>query len=224
MNRRMHPPRVCHAIVAILLVAVSLGSGCRSTYYNAWEKLGKHKRDLLRDRVDAGREDQREAEEQFQTTYERFKELSGYDGGDIEPAYQKLNREYEACEKRAKEVRERIDSIEQVASDLFEEWEEEIDLIQNAALRRDSQSKLRATQKRYGQLIQSMQSAETKMEPVLVAFRDQVLYLKHNLNAQAIAALEGTTVEIQRDIDLLIRDLRTSIREADRFLETLEQT
>lgn len=224
MTRRMHPLRVCHAIVAVFCVAVTLGSGCRSTYYSAWEKLGKHKRDLLRDRVDAGREDQRDVEEQFQTTYERFKELSGYDGGDIEPAYQKLNRDYEACEKRAEEVRERIDSIEQVASDLFEEWEEEIGLIQNAALRRDSQSKLRTTQKRYGQLIQSMQSAETKMEPVLVAFRDQVLYLKHNLNAQAIASLEGTTVEIQRDIDLLIRDLRTSIQEADRFLETLEQT
>jgi prefoldin subunit 5 len=219
----MHPLRIRHAIVAILLFAVTLGSGCRSTYYNAWEKLGKHKRDLLRDRVDAGREDQREAEEQFQTTYERFKELSGYDGGDIEPAYQKLNREYEACEKRAEEVRDRIDSIEQVAADLFEEWEEEIGLIQNAGLRQDSQSKLRATQKRYAQLIQSMQSAEAKMEPVLVAFRDQVLYLKHNLNAQAIAALEGTTVEIQRDIDLLIRDLHTSIKEADRFLETLEQ-
>jgi len=211
-------------MVVIVLVAVAFGGGCRSTYYGAWEKLGRHKRDLLRDRVDAGRDDQREAEEQFQTTYERFKEISGYDGGDIEPAYRKLDHEYEECERRAEDVRDRIESIEQVAADLFEEWEREIGLIQNSALRKDSQSKLRATQKRYAQLIRSMKLAETRMEPVLVAFRDQVLYLKHNLNAQAVAALDGTAVEIQRDIDQLIRDLRASITEADRFIEALERT
>jgi DNA repair exonuclease SbcCD ATPase subunit len=218
----MHQLRLRWTLAAVLLVVVGLEGGCRSTYYSAWETLGKHKRDLLRDRVDAGRKDQREAEEQFQTTYERFKELSGYDGGELEQVYNKLNREYEECEQRAEDVRDRIKSIEQVAADLFEEWEQEIGLIQNAALRRDSQSKLRATEERYGRLVRSMKLAETKMEPVLVAFRDHVLYLKHNLNASAVAALEGTAVEIQRDIDVLIRDLRASITEADRFLEALE--
>lgn len=207
--------------VAVLFLVVALGAGCRSTYYGAWEKLGKHKRDLLRDRVDAGRQDQREAEEQFETTYERLKELSGYDGGDIEPTYQRLDSDYQKCEQRATDVRDRIESIEEVAEDLFEEWEAEIELIQNSKLRQDSEAKLRATRSRYAQLIRSMKTAEAKMEPVLVAFRDQVLYLKHNLNAQAIAALEGTSVEIQRDIDALIRDLHASISEADRFLETL---
>jgi hypothetical protein len=62
------------------------------------------------------------------------------------------------------------------------------------------------------------------MESVLVAFRDQVLYLKHNPNAQAVAALEGAAVEIERDIDVLIRDLHASIEEADRFLEALEES
>jgi len=214
----------CSTTAVVLLLAVGLTAGCRSTYYGAWERMGKHKRDLLRDRVDAGREDQHEAEEQFKTTYERFKELSGYDGGDIEPAYRRLEGDYQSCERRAEEVRDRIDSIEQVAGDLFQEWESEIELIQNSKLRQDSEAKLRATKSRYARLIESMKTAESKMEPVLVAFRDRVLYLKHNLNAQAVAALEGTSLEIQRDIDVLIRDLQASIAESDRFLQSLEES
>ena len=35
------------------------------------------------------------------------------------------------------------------------------------------------------------------MKPVLAAFHDQVLVLKHNLNARAIASLEGTAVTLQ---------------------------
>ena len=36
-----------------------------------------------------------------------------------------------------------------------------------------------------------MRLAESRIEPVLKSFRDQVLFLKHNLNAKAIASLRG---------------------------------
>ena len=36
-----------------------------------------------------------------------------------------------------------------------------------------------------------MKRAEQSMQPVLRTLRDNVLYLKHNLNAQAIGALRG---------------------------------
>lgn len=44
-----------------------------------------------------------------------------------------------------------------------------------------------------------MHDAEDRMEPVLQAFEDQVLYLKHNLNAQAIGALENELATIRQD-------------------------
>jgi hypothetical protein len=56
------------------------------------------------------------------------------------------------------------------------------------------------------------------MAPVLAAFKDTVLVLKHDLNAQAVASLQGTVVEIERDVEALIDDMEASIAEADRFV------
>ena len=63
--------------------------------------------------------------------------------------------------------------------------------------------------------------ARTGVDPVLDAFRDQVLFLKHNLNAQAISALGGTTRDLQKDISRLIADMEKSIKEADAFIAAM---
>jgi hypothetical protein len=66
-----------------------------------------------------------------------------------------------------------------------------------------------------------MEQAAARMDPVLDAFRDQVLFLKHNLNAQAISALAGTTRDLQKDISRLIADMEKSIKEADAFIAAM---
>ena len=197
-------------------------AGCTRAYYSAMEQVGQHKRDILRSRIEAGQEDQQEAQEQIKTTYERFKEAAGYDGGDFESVYDTLNKEYERSQARAAAVSDRIDSIDQVASDLFEEWEEEITMIGRASLRDQSRQSLADTRRRYAALIGAMKRAESKMPPVLDAFRDQVLFMKHSLNARAIASLEGTVGEIEDDVESLIRDIDASISEAESFLESFD--
>lgn len=208
--------------IALALTTAACGGATRGIYYGTMERFGQQKRHILHNRVENGRDSQREAQEQFQTTYDRFKALTGYSGDDLESVYKRLNSEYESSEERAVEVRERIASIERVAADLFAEWRDEIDQIGSADLRRNSERKLRDTETRYGQLIRAMQNAEAKMDPVLGAFRDQVLYLKHNLNAAAIASLEQNVVQIEDDVAELIEDIQRSIREADSFLATVD--
>jgi hypothetical protein len=66
-----------------------------------------------------------------------------------------------------------------------------------------------------------MRRAEDKMQPVLNAFRDQVLFLKHNLNARAIAALEGTVASLEAEVATLILDMEASIEEANRFIDEM---
>jgi hypothetical protein len=204
--------------------AILLAFGCSSMYYGALERVGIQKRHILADRIEEGREAQQDAQEQFQDAFERFKTATSFEGGELEATYRGLSAELEGSEARAEDVRERIASIEQVANDLFEEWEGEIGQISRADLRQKSSAQLRQTKARYAKLLAAMKRAERKMDPVLVAFRDQVLYLKHNLNASAIASLESQAVGIQSDVDALVRDLSASIREADAFLATLEQT
>ena len=196
--------------------------GCTSAYYSVMESIGREKRHILESRVEASREDQKEVQEEFQTTFELFQEVTGYDGGDLERFYQRMQSQLERSEEKAEAVRERIRSIEQVAGDLFEEWEGEIAQISRADLRRQSESKLRTTRARYQKMIAAMKRAEARMDPVLTAFRDQVLFLKHNLNASAIASLESSTADIESDVAGLIRELRASIAETEEFLAALE--
>ena len=70
-----------------------------------------------------------------------------------------------------------------VAEALFAEWQKELEDYSSDRLRRKSEDQLRTTRQRYEQLIGAMRRAESKIEPVLRPLRDQVLFIKHNLNA-----------------------------------------
>ena len=205
-------------IRAGLLSLVLLTSGCSTVYYSVWETLGKEKRDLLRDNVEAVREDQEDVSEQFESTLERLKELYGFDGGDLEKQYDKVKAEYDDSVSRAETLEERIDTVEEIAADLFKEWQDEIGEISDANLRQRSRTQLEATKDRYRLLAGALSKTEAGLAPVLQRFKDQVLFLKHNLNAQAVGSLESEASSIQRDVDTLIEDLRASIREADQFI------
>jgi len=204
-----------------LLGLVLSFTGCRSAYYSAWEKLGKHKRDLLRDNVQEAREDQKAAAEQFKDALTKLKELYRFEGGDLEKTYNTLKAEYDRSVSKADTVKNRIRKVDQIAADLFAEWEQEMRSISNPRLRDDSRLKLQQTQRRYEELRQAMQRAERGMEPVLAQLRDQVLYLKHNLNAQAIGALKGEALDIEKEIQQLIRDMNAAIAQADAFIKGL---
>ena len=55
---------------------------------------------------------------------------------------------------------------------------------------------------------------------VLTKFHDYVLFLKHNLNAQAIGSLQGEASKIQIDISKLIADMNESIAQAEKFIKS----
>jgi uncharacterized protein YhaN len=204
----------------VLLFCVML-CGCQAAYYGAMEKVGYHKRDILVNRVEAARDSQEEAKEQFESALERFSAVLDFHGGELEDKYRQLKQELDRSEAKAGEVRERIASVEDVAADLFAEWERELGQYTSASLRRSSQEKLEQTRRSYGKLIAAMKRVEARIEPVLTPLRDQVLYLKHNLNAQAIASLRSELVAMETDVSSLIREMEASIAEADKFIRTL---
>ena len=209
-------------LLALLLVALVLPlAGCQRAYFSALERIGVEKRDVLVDRVQNARDSQNEAREQFRSALDAFSDLVGFDGGDLERIYERLSAEYERSEDRAAEVSDRLDAVQAAADALFDEWEAELDQYADADLRRESERQLRETRTRYESMLAAMERAERKMPPVLQAFEDQVLFLKHNLNARAIASLENTVREIETDVDALVRDMEASIAEANAFIEQM---
>jgi septation ring formation regulator EzrA len=124
---------------------------------------------------------------------------------------------------RADAVHARIKDVERVADALFSEWKQELTQYSSADLRRASQKELDDTQGKYQALLAAMQGAEAKMQPVLNAFKDQVLFLKHNLNARAIASLQGNVAQIQGEVGSLIKDMEASIAEANTFISQMQK-
>jgi len=209
-------------VVVVLLGCIFSFGGCSKTYYTVWEQLGKEKRHLLKDNVESARDEQEQASEQFKDALTQIKELYGFHGGDLENFYDRLKDNYDQCRARAEAVEERIEKVEQIAEDLFIEWENEINEITNASFKSKSRASLKDTQKRYARLHAAMKKAQQSMDPVLTNLKDYVLFLKHNLNAQAIGALRAEVRDIELDIQTLIADMNKSIREADEFLKNFQ--
>lgn len=212
-----HAGRIA-TVVALLLAF----AGCESAYYGAWEKLGVHKREILVDRVGEAAEAQQEAKEEFQSALEKFSSVVDVPPSKLADTYDELAEAFEDAEGRAERVSDRIDSVESVSEALFDEWAEEIEQITSSKLKSASRDQLRKSQRQYDGLIRSMRTAEAKMAPVLDAFRDQVLFLKHNLNAQAIASLKGELGAIETNVAALIRDMEASIARSEAFIEEME--
>ncbi|MCP8900575.1 DUF2959 domain-containing protein [Gilvimarinus xylanilyticus] len=202
-------------------LVVSL-AGCQSVYYGAMEKAGVHKRDIMIDRVESAQESQTDAKEQFESALEQYQSIVTIEDQDLVERYEKLNDEYEDSKAAAEKVSERINSVEDVSEALFDEWEDEIDLYSNANLKRQSEAKLRQTKKQYEKLITAMRSAESRMDPVLQVFQDQVLFLKHNLNARAIDSLQGELGNVNTEVAGLIREMEKSIAESEAFISSLK--
>ena len=209
------------AVLSLSVLALLGLGGCQTVYYETMEKFGYEKRDILATRVEDARDSQQEAKEQFQSALERFTAVTNFQGGELQSKYDALKADYERSEDKAAAVREHIAEVEEVAEDLFDEWESELGQYANKNMRRVSEEQLRDTRTRYAQLIGAMHRAESKMAPVLAAFRDQVLFLKHNLNARAVASLQDELVAVEADIAALIRDMESSIAEANAFIQAM---
>ncbi len=188
------------------------------------EKLGYHKRDILINRVEDTQKAQQETQQQFKDALEQFKAVVQFDGGNLQETYDQLNTEYEESKATAENLRSHIEKVEDVAEALFEEWEEELSLFSNNTLKRDSARKLQDTKQQYEKLIASMWRAEKTIAPVLTTLHDQVLYLKHNLNARAIAALRGELKTVQKDVDRLLKSMQQAIRESQAFIQQMRRS
>ncbi len=209
----------------ILLSALMLlvSTGCSKTYYSALEKVGIYKRDIMVDRVEDARDSQAEAQEQFKSALEQFDSVVKLKETDLKKAYDRLNSEYEKSEAAAEEVSSRIEKVESVADDLFDEWEQELTEYQNQELRRASRKELQSTKKKYKEMLASMHRAEASMEPVLRIFKDNVLFLKHNLNAQAIGSLRSEFVNLKGEIDVLVKEMNAAIRSSNTFIANIKE-
>jgi hypothetical protein len=204
----------------LLLLLFSV-AGCRNIVYSTYENFGVYKRDLLKKRVVSARDEEKGAQQQFKDALTHLQEITGFEGGELEKRYRRLQSDYDDSASRVATVHKRVQDVETVASDLFAEWDKENRQIETDALRQTSRQQLNDTRQRYDQMIAALKRSERSMDPVLHKLHDYVLALKHSLNAQAIASLSGESAKIQADIGKLIEEMNASIAGADEFIRQM---
>lgn len=219
--------RMMNTQVATVCALLALGGlsglgGCARTSIAVKEYFGYAKRSQLVDKVESARDAQSAAKKQFTSALDQFMAVTGAKGGELEARYRALQKEYERSEARAKGVRDRIGEVETVGEALFSEWRSELGQYSNADMRRAAEAQLQDTRTQYDRLVGVMKQAASKMDPVLAAFKDQTLFLKHNLNARAVASLQGNAAQIQGDIATLVREMEAAIAESNAFIAQMK--
>ena len=207
--------------LALAFAGTPLLSGCQSAYYEVMETFGREKRDLLRSELKGMVGDQKDAEEAFTDALTRIKGLTGFDGAELEREYDRLKGAYDDAAGAVKDIDGRMKEIETVSTDLFREWESEIGEMQSPSLKSSSQQKLRETRARYETMHSSLLRTRSTMDPVLSLLNDNVLYLKHNLNAAAVGSLGTEMRSIEAGIEDLKKSIQSSIREAESFIQAM---
>ncbi len=187
------------------------------------DRLWKEPRDILVDRVEAVRDVQQETVQEFRSALEQFKAVTQFKGGDLEKEYETLNAAYERSEDAAQRISKRVDKVVSAANTLLDEWRKELDDYHDPRLRHRAEAQFDQTRRQAEALIAAMRRAEQRTQPVLAAFRDQVLYIKHNLNMKAITSLSDETQKIQSDVGALIQEMERSIAEANVFIAALSK-
>lgn len=216
----------CTPLLGAILLGAMMLAGCgaaKNAAIEVKESFGYAKRKQLVAAVKDTREEQQEAKEQFADALEEFIAVTGAKTGELESRYKSLKSRYDDAESQAKAVRTQIADTERVAGALFKEWRGELEQYSSQDLRRSSEQQMNQTQREFDRLVTTMHAAADKMDPVLAAFKDQVLYLKHNLNARAIASLQSNADKMQTDVTNLIREMEKAIKESTDFIDRMQQ-
>lgn len=212
------------SVIAALVVAYQTFSpnGMGADYgIPSFDTFYKEPRDILISRVEAASDAQEQTAQEFRSALEQFKAVTGFDGGDLEKRFNTLNAAFKNSEEAAENVSSRIDRVVAASNRLLEDWREELNEYHDPTIKRRAEEQFDVTRSQAEKLIAAMRKIESNTEPVLAVFRDQVLFLKHNLNMQAISSLQQESASVEQDVALLIDQMEASIAEAQSFIKEL---
>lgn len=206
-------------VIMILATAVS---SCSTIYYSFWEAFGTEKRELLRDSIKKSNDIQEDTQSELQSALDRIRSEYKFDESELERTYDKLSSDYEAIKRKSESLSNRIDKVEDIANDLFGEWKDEAEEISNSKYKKESLKKREKTMTKFGELLKSMRNVEGSLKPFLVTFNDQVLFLKHNLNAKSLGAFKTEFRSIEKELSTLSQSIKKSSKEAEDFIDELK--
>jgi hypothetical protein len=152
---------------------------------------------------------------QLVKTLDIYNALMADDAKDRKKLYNSLQKEMENTEKRRATIGEVAATMSAEADTLFKQWTDSAAAIENADLRKKSEERLAATKASYAEIGTVGQKASDLYGPFMKDLQDQVTFLGHDLNAEAVASLKPEAAKINEAASKLIQSIDDTITTAN---------
>lgn len=178
--------------------------------------------DGLIDRAeDAGRESKGTSAD-FAAAFHLYQRLTSPQAVELEKISDDFEDAVEECEDAAEELTERIESIRTETDRFIDGWSEELAGFSSEELRGKSAAQMQETEARARRLLAALEREQSRMQPVLRKLKDYALFFHHNLNARAIATLQDTYENFDREFRALENETARAQDEITAFLASFE--
>jgi len=111
--------------------------------------------------------------------------------GDAATEFAKFLAASEASEEQAEKLRDITDPMQDSASKLFQRWTKDMEAFGNSRMRQRSQSRLDETRTRFQSIVGATQAAQIALDAFHDDMRDHALFLRHDLNSDAVASIRA---------------------------------
>jgi hypothetical protein len=162
-----------------------------------------------------------ETKVQLMKTMEVYNSLFADEATDRRKIYNQIQKEMENTDRRRARISEEAAKMNAEADTLFKGWADSTAAIENPDLRERSEERLNATRASYGEIGTVGQKAADLYAPFMKALQDQITYLGHDLNPEAVASLKPDAEKLNERSDKLIQSIDDTIATANKNIGAL---
>lgn len=215
----MSTQKKIQGVIAVLVfMGIVFLTGCSG---GAYKSSGQYKRDILLERVGKTSKCHEEAKKQFEgvlANYSKLVDASDTDQ-DLRVEYNNLAKSIKKASSVVKDLARKIKNIEKIGKPMFRDWEDELDEYGNETIRRSSEVNLDATRSEYLKVVHTIKDTKVKVEKVLKALNDQMLFLNQNLSLRTLESFKKEVTSLKEEVGELITQLDLAIDETQKFSE-----
>ena len=201
----MKTPMYRNALIAVLAMALTPALRAADSAERASETKAK---------IQALRVESAKVRNQVLLTMEALKRLT-VKGVELRPQFESFKAELVKMEEAAKIARDRADSMKEKGAASFQEWEQEVQAINNADIRKQAEKRYAKRKKSYDKIQKAMEEARDELVPFMSDANDIRKLLDSELTESTVAATKSTI----RSADWHGEDVRDSLTDVEKELD-----
>jgi len=194
-------------LTALVALAMIPATGVRAA--DSAERAGATK-----EKIEALRIESAKVRNQILLTMESLKRMN-VKGVELRPQFEKFKVELVKMEIQARVARDRADSMREKGADSFQEWEREVQAINNPDIRKEAEKRFDKRKKSYEKIVKAMQEAKAELVPFMSDLNDIRKLLDSELTDATVAGTKNTI----KSADWHGEDVRESLTDVEKELD-----